>query len=318
MEAEYRFAVSSATMAGRWAAIEADGDAFNLQYRTAGDDRVRDSHAALDMITLPPSDPFWSSFSFPNGWRCRCSYVQVRKSKYPLSDSAEAIRLAEEATTQIDKDGKNRLEIFRFNPGKDKVIFPPHHPYRKVQDADKVYQKASKEARREIVRMTFEKPLSEQYSAIYKTKSGGEVEVHELAGIGKDEYNAKIQAAKLFADQGKKVKVLPARVGDAKFREKLYPGYSNNYKNPDFLIDGKYYDLKAIENVDNIRVNANKASKQDAIAIISDFRLKGLNSGDVERLGDGITSQDKDLYKFNSVWFVINNELKEYKRKRAT
>lgn len=143
MEAEYRFAKTSATSAGRWAAIEADGDAFNLQYRTAGDDRVRDSHAALDMITLPPSDPFWSSFSFPNGWRCRCSYVQVRKSKYPLSDSAEAIRLAEEATTQIDKDGKNRLEIFRFNPGKDKVIFPPHHPYRKVQDAQGVVNHAN-------------------------------------------------------------------------------------------------------------------------------------------------------------------------------
>ena len=70
LEAEYRFAVSSATMAGRWAAIEADGDAFNLQYRTAGDDRVRDSHAAIDLVTLPPSDPFWSSYFPPNGWRC--------------------------------------------------------------------------------------------------------------------------------------------------------------------------------------------------------------------------------------------------------
>ena len=122
LESEYIFATQSAQMAAKWAEVEADGDAYDLQYRTAGDDRVRDEHAALEDITLPPSDPFWEDFYPPNGWRCRCTAVQVRIGKYDRSDSEEATNKGEEATT-----GSN--EIFRFNPGKDGVVFPPHHPY---------------------------------------------------------------------------------------------------------------------------------------------------------------------------------------------
>ncbi len=47
-----------------------DGDRYNLQYRTQRDDKVRPEHAALDRVTLPPSDPFWEEFYPPNGWNC--------------------------------------------------------------------------------------------------------------------------------------------------------------------------------------------------------------------------------------------------------
>jgi hypothetical protein len=187
-----------------------------------------------------------------------------------------------------------------------------------VQDADKVFKQASDEARLETIRMTFEKPIKEQFSTIYKSDKGGLVEVHELAGIGKDEYQAKIQAAKLFAEQGMNVKVLPARVGDVKYREKLYPNYPNNYKNPDFLIDGMYYDLKAIENVSRAVSNANKASKQDAIAIISNFRATDFTKKDLDRIGNRIISKNNKDYKFDEAWIVIDNTLYPFKRKRAT
>jgi len=42
LEAEYEFAVHSAQMAARWNDFEQDGDDYNLQYRTAGDDKVRE------------------------------------------------------------------------------------------------------------------------------------------------------------------------------------------------------------------------------------------------------------------------------------
>lgn len=122
LEAEYIFATQSAQMASKWTDYESDGDRYNLQYRTAGDDRVRESHWLLHNTTLPPSDPFWNDYFPPNGWRCRCTTVQVRKSKYPESDSSQAQSLGANAT-----EGKNN--IFRFNPGKQQVIFPPHHPY---------------------------------------------------------------------------------------------------------------------------------------------------------------------------------------------
>ena len=62
LRAEYNFAQTSATMAAKWEEFQQDGDRYNLQYRTAHDDRVRPEHAALDRVTLPITDPFWESY----------------------------------------------------------------------------------------------------------------------------------------------------------------------------------------------------------------------------------------------------------------
>jgi len=137
LEAEYDFAVGSVQMAERWDNFKG-GANFLLQYRTAKDNKVRDTHAKLDETTLPKEDAFWNKYFPPNGWRCRCTTVEVLARKYTASDSADALEKGEKATTQIDKNDKNKLEIFRFNAGKEKVVFPPTHPYRKVQDANKI------------------------------------------------------------------------------------------------------------------------------------------------------------------------------------
>lgn len=129
LESEYIFASQSARMASKWADFEKYGDRYYLQYRTANDDRVRADHRALHDTTLPIDDTFWSKFFPPNGWRCRCDVVQVRKSKYPVSDSATANDLGNKATYTIRANGVNTSEIFRFNPGKEKTIFPESHPY---------------------------------------------------------------------------------------------------------------------------------------------------------------------------------------------
>ena len=123
LRAEYNFAISSAQSAARWEQIEADGDRYDLQYRTAGDNKVRPEHAALHGVTLPPSSPFWDSFMPPNGWNCRCTAVQVRKGKYPQTDVAEAMERGEAATAD-DKRG-----MMRFNPGKERSIWPAYNPY---------------------------------------------------------------------------------------------------------------------------------------------------------------------------------------------
>ena len=129
LEAEHIFATRSAQMADKWMQYQSEGDRYHLQYRTAADDKVRDSHRGMHNITLPVDDPFWSSYFPPNGWRCRCVAVQVRKGKYEISDSGTAADLADKATTEIGKDGKNKLELFRYNPGKARQIMPPNHPY---------------------------------------------------------------------------------------------------------------------------------------------------------------------------------------------
>ena len=123
LRAEYNFVQASAGMAAKWERFMEDGDRYNLQYRTAGDGKVRPEHAALHNVTLPPSDPFWEEFYPPNGWNCRCNVVQVRKSKYPATDHDEAMSLGELAT------GKDTKGIFRFNSGKEQKTVPDYNPY---------------------------------------------------------------------------------------------------------------------------------------------------------------------------------------------
>ncbi len=142
--AEYNHAVGSSLMAARWHQIEADGDRYDLQYRTAQDDRVREDHAILHGTTLPPSDPFWGKYMPPNGWNCRCTAVQVRKGKYPLSDPALSMQKGDNCTEAA------KQQIFRFNPGKELQLFPPKHPYFKAPEAAKqVIEQMSEEQHRD-------------------------------------------------------------------------------------------------------------------------------------------------------------------------
>lgn len=131
--AEYNHAVGASLMAARWQQFEKDGDRYDLQYRTAQDDRVREDHAILHGTTLPPSDPFWGKYMPPNGWNCRCTAVQVRKGKYPLSDPDLSMKRGDNCTAAA------KQQIFRFNPGKSMELFPPKHPYYKAPKEAKRY-----------------------------------------------------------------------------------------------------------------------------------------------------------------------------------
>ena len=123
LRAEYNFAVQSCQMAVKWNEYAKDGDNYYLQYRTANDGKVRPAHQALNKTTLPFSDKFWNNYYPPLDWNCRCTVVQVRKNKYPLSDSDKAVKQGELATDTPKK------KIFRFNAGKEMKIFPSKHPY---------------------------------------------------------------------------------------------------------------------------------------------------------------------------------------------
>lgn len=124
--AEYNHAVHSSQMAVKWRDFERDGDDYDLQYRTAGDERVREAHRRLDGVTLPPSDKFWERYLPPNGWNCRCNVVQVRTGKYERSDSDAATAIGDEYTAAP------KAQMFRFNAGKELKLFPDKHPYFKA------------------------------------------------------------------------------------------------------------------------------------------------------------------------------------------
>lgn len=132
LRAEFNFVQASAEMAAKWERFMQDGDRYYLQYRTAGDAKVRPTHAEMAGITLPASDPFWEEFYPPNGWGCRCSVVQVRKYKYPATDHEEAMARGESAL-ELDKKG-----MFRFNAGMEQKTMPDYNPYtiKRCKDCD--------------------------------------------------------------------------------------------------------------------------------------------------------------------------------------
>ena len=290
LRAEYNFCHSSAQMAAKWDEFQADGDDYNLQYRTAADGRVRPEHAALHGVTLPPSDPFWREYFPPNGWNCRCNVVQVLKEKYPETPRDEAMRRGAEAT------GKDTRGIFRFNPGIERKTFPDYNPYTirecrncevaqgklawrpnrqfcrvcvqlqlcyKEKEKENVTQKLSIEEKRAI----FAKPLEEQFTQVYKTKEGFSVSRHLLKDVGAMDYERVLNAAAIYAKEGN-VLMMP-EIHESEVQIRTLMGLPEK-SNPDLRVADTFIDVKSPFSVNNIVKNATKSSRQGAIACITD------------------------------------------------
>lgn len=127
LNSEYNFASQCSQTAARWNEFEKDGSRYLLQFRTAGDSKVRPDHEELNGTTLPLDDPFWNDYVPPLDWNCRCMVIQVGPDE-TVSNSEEAIAKGEAATTNI-VNGVNKSAMFRFNPGKTLTVFPDKHPY---------------------------------------------------------------------------------------------------------------------------------------------------------------------------------------------
>lgn len=246
LRAEYNFVQASAEMAAKWEQFAEDGDHYNLQYRTAGDDKVRPEHAALNGVTLPMGDPFWESYYPPNGWGCRCTVVQVRKSKYPATPHDEAMARGEEAL-QGDTKG-----IFRFNAGKQQKAVPDYNPYtiRRCNDCDLAKGKTTLAfvpdnelcAACKLVH----KCESQRFKTTKQYTNGGKVQVHQLVNPADSDYEKLIHVADFFAKQGKSAKLTPKMSRPQKFvYQNIYHslmGTKFEGKCPDLLIDGKWYE----------------------------------------------------------------------------
>ena len=303
LEAEYNFAVNSAQMAAKWAAFEENKGRYNLQYRTAGDEKVRESHAVLANITLPLDDVFWKQYFPPNGWRCRCTVVEVSKSNYEESNSADAINKGSYATTQIAADGKNRLEIFRFNPGMDKVVFPPTHPYHKLQNAQSIASKVDSQELR--------------YAILRKTTKGGKVLVHDLVNKTGGDYNDVLKSCDHFANKGETTLVLPKfhATKNNSLYEKVYGDLRNTPywgKCPDMKIGEYFYEhegFKSKNPKNALRNMLNRGLKQSSRVIIEDTGLtkKYLLTNIISRVNQGQIIDEVWVKKGNKVTLVYKN-----------
>lgn len=259
LRAEYNFVQASAEMAAKWEGFMEDGDRYYLQYRTQHDDKVRPAHAALDRVTLPPSDSFWESYYPPNGWNCRCTVVQVLKRKYEPTPHDEAMSLGEEAL-QTDKKG-----IFRFNSGKEQKTVPDYNPYtiKRCRDCDIAKGKLN-------LGFVPENELCAACKMVHKCQ--------DSRGCVPDEiYGNRL----LISKQADQSEIIPntraARALVASFPDmtmqirKDVVGFQ--VKNPEYLINGMIADRKGIESPKGIQSGFKKAIKQGCQAVVIDLDM---------------------------------------------
>lgn len=246
LRAEYNFAQGSAEMAGRWESFMEDGDEYYLQYRTAGDDLVRPEHAALDGVTLPPSDSFWDSYYPPNGWNCRCTVVQVLRSTNEPTDRAEALRRGKEA---LSKDKKG---MFRFNPGKQQKTFPDYNPYTlsKCTTCTRKLNLAKGIADNELCEAC--RFLQECYvndGRIIKNGKGT-IKINRLVDETGSDFKKLYQIAEEFSKDGAKVELTPKISRPKKFNyDCIYGSLKGTEfygKCPDLRVDNIWYEHEGI------------------------------------------------------------------------
>lgn len=246
LRAEYNFVQSSAEMAAKWERFMDDGDRYNLQYRTAHDGRVRPEHAALHNVTLPITDPFWQEYYPPNGWNCRCTVVQVRKSKYPRTPHDEAMALGEEA---LQRDTKG---IFRFNAGSQQKTMPDYNPYTisRCRDCDIAKGKGRLAKNfipdNELCAACRLIRQCEQRRAEVIKYANGTIEISNMVNRSDNDFNRLMQVAKAFAQQGKHVVLTPKMTRPPKFDYDCIYGSLNGTpfygKCPDLCVDGAWYE----------------------------------------------------------------------------
>ena len=83
-------------------------------YKTVGDNKVRDEHAALDGKVWRADDPIWDTIWPPLDWNCRCYVEPMMEEEVIMSGIS-----VERSDELKDMAAKN----FRRNPGKDKSIW---------------------------------------------------------------------------------------------------------------------------------------------------------------------------------------------------
>jgi SPP1 gp7 family putative phage head morphogenesis protein len=292
MRTEYDQCIAGAQNAARWVEFEQNEDAMpNLQYQTAGDNNVRESHRVLNGITRPMKDDFWKTHYPPNGWGCRCEALQVPNGLAPVTPK-ESI-----PPSPVPK-------MFSTNLAKAGLIFPKGHPY---------YNGISNAELRKAIAY-----LPPENTYINVVAGNSEIDIHPLHEQNELHKNLEAVNALLQVEPKAKIKLLP--VINEKDKEKKHLFYPENYlekypnKNADILLNGKAAEIEVPNGSKSSIQNAIKHGKEQ-----SDFVLIQLpdeiNIEDAKRFTNGQMNHYHDKEDL-TVWLYNSNEKIEYKTQK--
>jgi hypothetical protein len=274
LSVEYQHAIAASQSASKWVDIQANKKALPLlQYDTAGDNRVRASHATLDGITLAIDHPFWQSRYPPWEWACRCTVRQL---------AGGSITPEGKVNQQQEIAGPSRFK----NIGITGKAFPEDMPFFKVSDVvknalnnilTKIQQENVSSIGYDILKkqgFTDVKPYNTKTNTYYVTHpKHGELEPHE----------------QLFFDaQFKHGKSIALLINDK------VPG--NRYA--DALIDGVRMELKSYlktTSYDNMISQDFKQKKNQSANLILHFTQDNFKWEDIFRRVKGSTKANKSV-----------------------
>jgi len=220
---EYNTAIAGGQMAGRWVDFEANKESMpNLQYVTAGDDRVRPEHEALDGVIKPIDDEFWDTYYPPNDYNCRCDVMQI-----PGDDTESGKELAEQDYPAINP-------LFKVNLAKENLVFPQNHPYFKgIKDVPVIN--------------TFAVDNISGFKTLKEYKNGGFIKVHDLVNKEADDYKSVYECTDHFAKKGEATFIYPKINKNNDLYKTVYADLKGTIywgTSPDFRIGKQFYELE--------------------------------------------------------------------------
>lgn len=280
LRTEFQTSQRAGAQAEKWGKYEGQKALYpNLQYKTAGDKRVRDDHDDVADVIKPIDDKFWDTWYPPNGWNCRCYVVQTSKG-----------------ASSGTPPGKPTMG-FHNNVGKSGSVFDGEHPY---------FIFPKKEAGK--IRSGFEelKLQEPMYDQIYKK---GKAKLEGSLWSDPADIENNIASGKILVSQ------LNINV---KIRPHVNPVILKNRKNPEFEIRGNVADLKNIRSNKGITNGFDSARQQmgnqASYSVI--FNLDGLKKPDITAIQNQLNNKisPERGKKISSVFFTYKGKAAELKR----
>lgn len=129
LRTEYNTAVSVAESASTYRRLMAQTNVFPFwEYRTVGDNRVRQEHQVLEGLILPVNDPRWQKIMPPNGWNCRC-YITPRMRHEAVELDIEGMRAQCDEYLESPEWKRCEAQGFGINRANEAEVFTANQMY---------------------------------------------------------------------------------------------------------------------------------------------------------------------------------------------
>lgn len=229
LDAEYDTAVRQARMASQWKKIQENKHLYpNLKYLLTKASKPDEAHLKFVGIIRPIDDIFWQTNYPPNRWRCQCSVEQT-----------------DDEATDIPANLPELPNDFKFNAGATGQVFD-------LKNSDYIKSLPAREQPALIKKakdlFSYEIAKTLPYHNLYKSKSGGRVDVHPLS-FKENDFNQLSQITRSLANEGKSLKMLPS-VNEISLRNAILPkSLKDRSRTPDIeeIGTGNLFDIKNVK-----------------------------------------------------------------------